>query len=71
MPESSPRIDWPPLLSDRQTAEYLGGVSKAIVWRWSAAGELPKPIHLPGRVTRWVREELDAVIARWAAAKRK
>jgi predicted DNA-binding transcriptional regulator AlpA len=39
----------------------LLGVSKASVWRWAAAGTIPKPIKL-GHCTRWSSIDIaDAV----------
>lgn len=36
------------------------GVSNDTVWRWSRAGDLPKPVKVGPNVTRWRLSELMA-----------
>lgn len=36
----------------------LLGVAVVTLWRWSAAGKLPKPVKLGERVTAWRVEEV-------------
>ena len=57
----------PSLLSDQQVAAILA-TSRATVWRRTNDGTLPKPIKV-GCATRWLRSEIEAVIAS-AVAKR-
>ena len=57
----------PPLLSDQQVAAILA-TSRATVWRRTNDGSLPRPIKV-GHCTRWLRSEIEAVIAS-AVAKR-
>jgi len=45
----------------RQIASRLD-ISESTVWRWSAAGKLPKPKKLSKRVTVWQSDEVDAAI---------
>ncbi len=42
-------------------------VSRTTIWRWAAAGKLPRPVRLGGRTTRWAADEVDAAIAKWMA----
>jgi len=37
-------------------------VSPSTIWRWVAAGKLPKPIKLSRRVTVWRADEVEAAI---------
>lgn len=48
------------LLTDREVAECLG-VSKATVWRHTAAGSLPKPVKL-GHASRWPESDIQAAV---------
>jgi predicted DNA-binding transcriptional regulator AlpA len=41
------------------------GVAAVTVWRWSAAGKLPKPVKISGKVTGWPVADVRA----WIAAK--
>ncbi|MDX8398770.1 MAG: AlpA family phage regulatory protein [Gallionellaceae bacterium] len=45
----------------RQIASRLD-ISESTVWRWAAAGKLPKPKKLSKRVTVWNADEVDAAI---------
>lgn len=42
--------------------------SVSTIWRWAAAGLLPKPIQLGPNTTRWDIEAADAAVARRGAA---
>lgn len=65
-PKSSRQIEtseaWPAMMKDRRAAAYLD-LSRAKLWQLSAIGELT-PIKLPGRVTRFTRDDLDNFIER-------
>lgn len=37
-------------------------VSKSTVWRWAAAGTLPKPFKITPRTTVWKESEVQAAI---------
>ena len=47
-----------PLFDVHQVAELLQ-VSPRSVWRWTAAGQFPRPMRL-GRLRRWSRESVQA-----------
>lgn len=47
--------------------ESLFGISHSSVWRWVAAGHLPKPRKHGVRTTAWNVGELRAVLSRQAA----
>lgn len=49
-----------PWLTASEAAEYLG-VSVRTIWNWVAERQIPV-VHLPGRITRFNRNELD----KWA-----
>lgn len=68
--DSPPPAIAPALLNDRQAAEYLA-IARRTLWMMSSSGEIPAPIRLPGRITRWRRTDLDAAIARWAGQGEK
>lgn len=36
----------------------LLGISVVTLWRWSAAGKMPKPVRLSERVTAWRAEDV-------------
>ena len=46
-------------ISDRALAERFG-VDRGTIWRWAAAGRLPKPIRLSPGCTRWALDEVEA-----------
>jgi predicted DNA-binding transcriptional regulator AlpA len=48
-------------VSVRQLANHYG-VSIATIWRWSAAGRLPKPTKLSPGATRWKVAEVAATL---------
>ncbi|CAO1668104.1 MULTISPECIES: helix-turn-helix transcriptional regulator [Halomonadaceae] len=35
------------------------GVSKATIWRWKREGQIPSPIYLGARCTRWREEDIQ------------
>ncbi|TYC61337.1 AlpA family phage regulatory protein [Zoogloea oleivorans] len=48
-----------------------GGVSGPTIWRWAAAGAIPSPVRLSGRVTAWRVGDIRADLARRAAPNHK
>ncbi|HET8700989.1 MAG TPA: AlpA family phage regulatory protein [Nitrococcus sp.] len=46
-------------LSDRDLAIRYG-VNRASIWRWTASGDLPEPVRLGGRTTRWRLADIEA-----------
>lgn len=56
-------MEAPRLLSVNEVARYLT-ISTREVWRRADSGQLPKPLHLGGKVRRWLREEIEAIIER-------
>lgn len=40
------------------TLAPLLGIAVVTLWRWSAAGKIPKPVKLGERVTAWRAEEV-------------
>jgi excisionase family DNA binding protein len=57
-----------PLLTDKEVAQLLGGVSRPTVWRHAADGTIPKPVKIGG-LSRWPRSEILAVVERAKAAR--
>jgi predicted DNA-binding transcriptional regulator AlpA len=55
------------LLTSREVAKELG-IAERSVWKWTAAGELPKPVHMGG-VTRWFTKEIDDWLVARAAER--
>lgn len=49
------------LLRDAEAARFLG-VGVRTLWKMASGGSVPKPVHLPGRITRWRRSELAAFV---------
>lgn len=49
------------LLKVQDVAE-LFAISVREVWRRADSGQLPKPLRLGGKVRRWLREEIEAII---------
>lgn len=41
-----------------KTLAPLLGISVVTLWRWSAAGKIPKPVKLSERVTAWWVEDV-------------
>jgi predicted DNA-binding transcriptional regulator AlpA len=62
MPAEPPALPSPELLGRQEAADFCG-VSRSAWERYSAAGRIPRPIRLAGRVL-WRRTELLA----WTAA---
>lgn len=46
-------------LSDKQLAERYG-VTRPTIWRWVKERELPEPLKLAPRCTRWRLHEIEA-----------
>jgi prophage regulatory protein len=69
-PVSSFDIDF---VTARDVAELLC-VSPRTVWRWSATGQLPPPVRVGARCTRWrvsdLQRYLDALQVRGADAEK-
>ena len=59
----------PAWLTDIELAERFR-VSRITIWRWSAAGRLPKPIRLTPGTTRWALDEIEDLEARLKAQHR-
>lgn len=57
-----------PLLADREAAALLG-CGRSTLWRWAAAGIIPKPLKIGG-MSRWKLSWLTAVVDK-AEAKRE
>lgn len=47
------------LLTDKQVAASLN-ISRSHVWRLAKQGNLPAPIRIGGRTTRWNESDLNA-----------
>lgn len=56
MKDSKTRV----LIQDREAAEMLG-CSRATIWRRVNDGTIPQPVRFGG-LTRWPRDEIEAVI---------
>lgn len=48
-----------PLLLNAKELARLLSTSAATIWRWDAAGKLPRPIRLSGGSTRWHRPTIE------------
>ena len=59
-----------PVLLDVKAVAALFQSSPATIWRRVNDGTLPRPVHIGG-MTRWARDEIDAVIDRAKAARDK
>jgi predicted DNA-binding transcriptional regulator AlpA len=55
---ASTRAMMPDLLTVRDVARRLS-ISERTVWRWTALGILPAPVHLHARSTRWRAADLE------------
>jgi excisionase family DNA binding protein len=51
------------LLRDREVAQLLG-VSRSLVWKLAATGELPQPVRVGGRAARWERAAIVGYVER-------
>lgn len=49
-------------IPDTAVAERYG-INRITVWRWAAAGRIPKPVKLSPGCTRWRISDLEAVEA--------
>jgi excisionase family DNA binding protein len=54
----STRTMIPDLLTVREVARRLS-ISERTVWRWTALGLLPPPVHPHSRTTRWRAADLE------------
>ncbi|MCH8166471.1 MAG: DNA-binding protein [Proteobacteria bacterium] len=59
-----------PVLLDVKAVAALFQSSPATIWRRVNDGTLPRPVRIGG-MTRWARDEIDAVIDRAKAARDK
>lgn len=53
---------WPAAMKDKTAAAYLD-LSRSKLWQLVATGDLPEPARLPGRVTRFLRDDLDQFLS--------
>ena len=53
-----------PILLDAATVAELLSVAESTIWRMCSAGQLPEPVRIGTRCTRWRRAELES----WCAA---
>jgi excisionase family DNA binding protein len=51
----------PLLLRDRDVAALLG-ISRSLVWKLAATGEIPAPVRIGGRAARWERSAIVAYV---------
>jgi prophage regulatory protein len=58
------------LLTCKEVAILFGDLHQSTVWRWVKSGRLPRPVKLSGGTSRWLRSELEAVLARMVEARR-
>ncbi len=56
------------LLSVNEVAELLS-VSPRSVWRFAAAGKLPRPLRVGGRSARWRASEIQRFLDQLAGAR--
>ncbi len=54
-------------LTDRQVGQRYN-VSRACVWRWAAAGVIPRPIKIAPNTTRWDLYQLERAESERAGA---
>ena len=60
------------LLTCKEVGLLFGGsrpLHQSTVWRWAKSGKLPRPVKLSGGTTRWLRSEIEAVLARMVAGR--
>jgi predicted DNA-binding transcriptional regulator AlpA len=59
------------LLTAQEVCQMLGGpgspIHAATLYRGVAVGRFPRPLRISPNVARWIRSEIEAVIARAAA----
>jgi predicted DNA-binding transcriptional regulator AlpA len=53
----------PDLLTVREVARRLS-ISERSVWRWTALGLLPPPVHPHARSTRWRASDIERYLER-------
>ena len=51
-------MDTPPLLMTAGDLAESMQIGERTLWRMDAAGEIPRPAKLPGRLKRWRRDEI-------------
>jgi|GEM_PF-5664960 len=56
------------LLNSLETRQYLGGISRATLDRWTARGLIPRPVAI-SRMRFWRLSELNAMADALAAAR--
>jgi len=49
-------------LTAREVAKHLR-IGVRTVWRWTAAGKLPRPIHWSSRIVRWRGTDIRKMIS--------
>ncbi len=62
MGKEQPNIIRDPLLSTKQTFEYLG-IGRSTLWSDVKNGRLPKPYYVNAHRPRWKLSELNAAVA--------
>ena len=60
----------PDLLTVRDVARRLS-ISARTVWRWTALGLLPPPVHPHNRSTRWRTADIERYLERLSAHSRQ
>jgi|SRR5579875_1148525 len=60
------RVPMPDLLTVREVARRLS-ISERTVWRWTALGLLPPPVHPHARSTRWRAADIERYLEELAA----
>ena len=56
----------PDLLTVREVARRLS-IGERTVWRWTALGLLPSPVHPHPRSTRWLAADIERYLEELAA----
>lgn len=51
-----------PLITRKQAATLLGGVSRVTIFRWEKSGRLPAPIKVSPRVVGYRRSVIEALL---------
>ena len=59
------------LITNKQACARLGGIHLATFYRLIAAGELPPPIRIGKRTSRWWASEIDAYLHRRSQAEKR
>lgn len=62
----STRVLLPDLLTVRDVARRLS-ISERTVWRWTALGILPPPVHPHARSTRWRAADIERYLEELSA----